>query len=106
MAEHTIHIRTERLATILISLLQLQPDECTWPLTFPGFVIAPIGDLDQNGAQDDVVTDPMDGGVMQQSNPTGAAYVVLKNAHGTVLKSVSIANKHNGGPALNSDDVL
>jgi hypothetical protein len=48
----------------------------------------------------------MDGGVMQQSNPTGAAYVVLKNAHGTVLKSVSIANNHNGGPALNSDDVL
>ncbi|RLS74009.1 MAG: hypothetical protein DWI00_09820, partial [Planctomycetota bacterium] len=77
-----------------------------WPLTFLGFDVAPIGDLDQNGTQDYVVTDPMDGGVMQQSGPKGAAYVVFQNANGTVLKSVRIASNHNGGPALNSDDVF
>lgn len=77
-----------------------------WPLTFLGFDVAPIGDLDQNGTQDYVVTDPMDGGVMQQSGPKGAAYVVFQNANGTVLKSVRIASNHNGGPALNSEDVF
>ena len=77
-----------------------------WPLTFLGFDVAPIGDLDQNGTQDYVVTDPMDGGVVEQSGPKGAAYVVFQNTNGTVKKSVRIANNHNGGPTLNSDDVF
>ena len=74
-----------------------------WPLTFLGFDFAPVGDLDQNGVQDYVVTDPMDGGVVDQSGPKGAAYVIFQNLDGTVKQSVRIAGNHNGGPALNPD---
>lgn len=74
--------------------------------TFLGFDVAPIGDLDQNGIQDYVVTDPIDGGVVGQSGPKGAAYVVFQNRDGTVKRSVRIASNHNGGPQLNPDDIF
>ena len=77
-----------------------------WPLTFLGFDVAPVGDLDQNGVQDYVATDPMDGGVVEQSGPKGAAYVIFQNLDGTVKQSVRIASNHNGGPALNPDDLF
>ncbi len=77
-----------------------------WPMTLLGFDIAPIGDLDRNGVQDFVVTDPMEGGVMQEGGPKGAAFIVFRNADGTVKQTVRIANNHNGGPALNSDDMF
>jgi methionine-rich copper-binding protein CopC len=77
-----------------------------WPLTFFGFDVAPVGDLDQNGVQDYVVTDPMDGGFVEQSGPKGAAYVVFQNPDGTVKQSVRIGGNHNGGPALNHDDLF
>lgn len=77
-----------------------------WPMTLLGFDVAPIGDLDQNGVQDYIVSDPMDGGDMGQTGPKGATYVVFQNANGTVKQSVRIANNYNGGPALNSDDMF
>ena len=82
-----------------------QPSE-NWPLTFLGFGIAPIGDLDQNGVQDFVVTDPADGGDIQPSGPQGAAYVVFQNLDGTVKQSVKIASDYNGGPPLSSDSMF
>jgi hypothetical protein len=93
------------VSTVTLGAEISQPSS-NWPLTFLGFDVAPIGDLDQNGTQDYVVTDPMDGGDIQQSGPKGAAYVVFQNANGTVLKSVRIASNRNGGPALNSEDVF
>lgn len=91
--------------TVTIGSEISQPSS-NWPLTFLGFDVAPVGDLDQNGVQDFVATDPMDGGVMEQSGPKGAAYVVFQNPDGSVKQSVKIASNHNGGPALNSDDLF
>ncbi len=93
------------VSTITLGSEISQPTS-NWPLTFLGFDVAPVGDLDQNGVQDYVVTDPMDGGVVGQSGPKGAAYVIFQNSDGTVKRSVRIASNHNGGPALNPDDLL
>ncbi|MFO1002844.1 MAG: FG-GAP-like repeat-containing protein [Planctomycetaceae bacterium] len=92
-------------STITLGQQINQPSE-NWPLTFLGFDVAPIGDLDQNGVQDFVVTDPLEGGVMQQSNPKGAVYVVFQNPDGTVKQSVKIADGYNGGPSLGFDDMF
>lgn len=65
-----------------------------------GADIANVGDLDQNGVEDIVVTDPfasVDGDWVMRP---GVVHVVFRNTDGTAMKTVSISDNYNGGPDL------